>query len=182
MAENKVTEVTQDLIQSLRESNRAVVESAVAAQERNVKFAQSTIENGIELLKSHVESTRSVAQELSKQQQQAVQTIADSAFEAQERNIQFAQGVLENGIEVLKSQAESTRSLTHTLIEQSHQRRELYRTLVQESAEAYWKFLFAPLTYVERAFEITETITRQSAESFQKVANQAREYGQKVTS
>ncbi len=181
MAENKVNEATQSLIQSLRESNQAVMESAVAAQERNVKFAQSVLENGIEALKSHAESTRALVQDVSQKQPEAFQLIADSAVAAQERNIQFAQGVLENGIEVLKSHAESTRSLTHTLLEQSQEQREAFQTLVQESVEVYRKLLFAPLSYFEQAFEVTETLTRQGVESFQKVTHQVMENAQKAT-
>jgi len=130
MAENTVNEATRSLIQSLRESNQAIVDSAVAAQERNAKFAQS---------------------------------------------------VLENGIEVLKSHAESTRSLTHTLLEQSQNQREAFRTLAQESIEAYGKFFTSPTTYLERALEMSETITRQGVEGYQKVAHQAKEKSQKAT-
>ena len=130
MAENTVNEATRSLIQSLRESNQAIVDSAVAAQERNAKFAQS---------------------------------------------------VLENGIEVLKSHAESTRSLTHTLLEQSQNQREAFRTLAQESIEAYGKFFTSPTTYLERALEMSETFTRQGVEGYQKVAHQAKEKSQKAT-
>jgi hypothetical protein len=181
MAENTVNEATRSLIQSLRESNRAIVDSTVAAQERNAKFAQNTFENGIEVLKSHVESTRSLMQEVGPKQREVFQTVVDSAVAAQERNIQFAQSVFENGVEVLKSHAESTRSLTHALLEQSQNQREAFRTLAQESIEAYGKFLTAPTTYLERALEISETITRQGVEGYQKVAHQAKEKSQKAT-
>jgi Phasin protein len=178
MAENTVNEATRNLIQSLRESNQAIVDSAVGAQERNAKFAQSVFENGIEVLKSHVESTRSLMQEVGPKQQEVFQKVVDSAVAAQERNIQFAQGVFENGIEVLKSHAESTRSLTHTLLEQVQVQREAFRTLSQESVEAYGKFFTSPTSYLERALEFTETVTRQGVESYQKVAQQAREKSQ----
>jgi len=181
MAENTVNEATRSLIQSLRESNQAIVDSAVAAQERNAKFAQSVLENGIEVLKSHAESTRSLMQEVGPKQREVFQTVVDSAVAAQERNIQFAQSVLENGIEVLKSHAESTRSLTHTLLEQSQNQREAFRTLAQESIEAYGKFLTSPTTYLERALEMSETITRQGVEGYQKVTHQAKEKSQKAT-
>ncbi len=182
MAENTVNEVTRSLIESLRESNQAIVDSAVAARERNAKFAQSVFENGIEVFKSHVEGTRSLMQEVGPKKQQGVfQTVVDSAVAAQERNIQYAQSVFENGIEVLKSHADSTRSLTHTLLEQTKTQREALRTLTQESVEAYGKFLTSPTTYLERALEITETITRQGVEGYQKVVHPAKEKSQKAT-
>src|SRR5713226_7798606 len=130
MAENTVNEATRSLIESLRESNQAIMESTVAAQERNVKFAQS---------------------------------------------------VLENGVEVLKSHAESTRSLIHTLLEQSQKQREAFQTLAQESSESYRDWFSAPFTYSQQAFEVTENLTRQGVEGFQKLAQQVRENGQKAT-
>ena len=45
---------------TLREANRAVAESVVAAQERNGKLAQSMLTNGIEALKIHVERTQAL--------------------------------------------------------------------------------------------------------------------------
>ena len=41
---DKVSEATEELSESVREANRVIAESAVAAQERNWKFAQSIFE------------------------------------------------------------------------------------------------------------------------------------------
>ena len=64
MAKNKVNEATQSLTTSVQEANQAIVNSATAVQERNMKFAQSTLDNGIEVLKSYAEDTRHLTQEL----------------------------------------------------------------------------------------------------------------------
>ena len=64
---------------------QTLANGAVAAQERNVKFAQSFIENGTELLKSHGESTRALMQTLAQQsqkQQEAFQTLARETWDA----------------------------------------------------------------------------------------------------
>jgi len=63
--EDKVSEATEELSESVREANRMIAESAVAAQERNWKFAQSVFEDEVELFKSHAESTRTVMEKLS---------------------------------------------------------------------------------------------------------------------
>ncbi len=79
MATDRIIEATEDLTTSLRETNRAIVDTAVAAQERNLRYAQSTYENGFEVLKSHIESTRQLRQTLAEQsrrQQQAWQELA----------------------------------------------------------------------------------------------------------
>ncbi len=79
MATDRIIEATEDLTTSLRETNRATVDTAVAAQERNLRYVQSTYENGIEVLKSHTESTRQLWQTLAEQsrrQQEAWQQLA----------------------------------------------------------------------------------------------------------
>src|SRR2546425_345338 len=103
---DKVNEAAWNLSKSVRESNQAIADSVVAAQELNMKFAQSIFENGVELLKSHAENTRAMMEEFvgEPEKDQAIfQTVADSAVAAQERNVKFAQSLLENGTEVLKS-------------------------------------------------------------------------------
>jgi len=47
----------------LSEANQALAENLAAAQERNLKYAQSVFESTIGLFKSHVESTRSLLEE-----------------------------------------------------------------------------------------------------------------------
>src|SRR5690349_10117181 len=120
MAKNKANEVALSLSKSVREANQAIADSIIAAQERNLKFAQSILENGIEVLKSYAEDTRTLTQELVEQpqkQQGVFQSLADSAVTAQERNVKFAQSVIRSGTEVLKSHAEDTRTLMQTLAE-----------------------------------------------------------------
>jgi len=62
--QNKVNDAAWNLSTSVRESNQAIVDSVVSAQERNMKFAQNIFENEVELLKSHAEHTRSVMEEV----------------------------------------------------------------------------------------------------------------------
>src|SRR3974390_1816154 len=121
MAKNNVQEATQKLTTALQAANPALVTSAVEAQELNLQYAQSTLENGIEVLKSFAEDTRHVIQELveqSKPQQDLFQTVVNATLAAQERNVKLAQSTLENGTEVLKAHAESTRELVQTLAKQ----------------------------------------------------------------
>src|SRR5947209_5601037 len=140
MAKNKVNEAAWNLTTSIRETNKAIADSAVAAQERNIRFTQTTFENGVELLKSHAEGTRSLIHELPEQPQDlqgAFLAVVDSAFAAQQRNVRFAQTTFENGVELLKSHAEGTRNLMQTVVEQSQQQQEVFRTLARESMNAY---------------------------------------------
>src|SRR6266567_948720 len=146
--QNKVNDAAWNLSTSVRESNQAIVDSVVSAQERNMKFAQNIFENEVELLKSHAEHTRSVMEEFvgePEKSQAFFQTMANSAVAAQERNVKFAQSFLQNGTELLKSHGESTRTLMQTLAEQSQKQQEAFQTLARETWDAYMGFFSTQL-------------------------------------
>jgi hypothetical protein len=84
MAEEKTHETTQQLVESLREANQAIAKSIVAAEERNMRFAQSTFTNAMEILKSHAEATRALMRELEQhahKQQDAFQHLVRGSME-----------------------------------------------------------------------------------------------------
>ncbi len=182
--QDKVNEAAWNLSQSVRETNQAIADSAVAAQERNMKFAQGIFENGVELLKSHAEDTRAMMEEFvgePEKDQALFRTLANSAVAAQERNVKFAQNFLQNGTEVLKSHAESTRALMQTLAGQSQKQQEAFQSLARETWDAYMGFFSAPLSYYEQTLETAESIARQGVETAQKIARQGLETAQKAT-
>jgi hypothetical protein len=187
MTDSKMNETTRELIDSLRETSKTIADSAIAAQEHNVAFAQNVLENGVEVLKSHAESTRSLMQELSEQArkqpnwQEGFQTVLDSTVAAQERNTRFAQSVFENGIEVLKSQVGLTRGLMQELEQQSHKQQDAFQALARESWDAYLGFMRAPFSYYQRAFDTAQTSMREGVEDFKKAADQGVENLQKET-
>ena len=170
-----------ELVQKQQEAWQAIAESVAAAQERNTKFAQNTFEKGAEVLKGHAESTRTLGEVLTQKQQEAWQAIAGSVNAAQERNAKFAQSIFENSIEVLKSHAESTRSLMQTLIEQSHRQQEAYQALTQASVEAYSNFLYTPLPFVQQAVEAAGSAARLGADNVEKAIRQAIENSKQAT-
>jgi hypothetical protein len=79
MAEKKATEIEQELVDSFRETNKAIAESIIATQQRNMKFAQSMFTSTMEVLKSNAEATRALMQQWEQQaqkQQEAFQKLA----------------------------------------------------------------------------------------------------------
>ncbi len=88
------TEGTRALLQELsakareqkgQEAWQATIDSALATQERNTKYAQSVFEQGIEALRSQVGITRTLMQELgaqSQKQQEAFQALAHQSVDA----------------------------------------------------------------------------------------------------
>jgi len=87
---------------------------------------------------------------------EANEAIADSAVVAQERNIKYAQSTFLNGIEVLKSHAESARNLTQELVEQSQKQQAAFQALLHEAVDAYVEFLYAPLSYYKQAADYAD--------------------------
>ena len=182
--EDTVSEATEELSESVREANRMIAESAVAASERNWKFAQSVFENEVELFKSHAEGTRTVMEKLmgeTEKGQPLFQSVTESMVAAQERNVQFVQVVLENGTEVLRSHVEGTRTLMHTLTEQSHKQREAFSVLARGTWDAYRGFFPSPVRYYDRAMETVESIVTQGVDTSQKMARQSMGTAERAT-
>ena len=69
MPDKERKEATASPIEALSEANQALAESLAAAQERNLKYAQSVFESTLGLLKSHVEDTRSLLEQWEQQAQ-----------------------------------------------------------------------------------------------------------------
>jgi hypothetical protein len=85
MAENKMSEAALNIVRVVRDANQAIANNVVAAQERNVKYTQSVLINGLEVLKSQMDSNRNLAQqllEMSQRQQEAWQTLAQESIDA----------------------------------------------------------------------------------------------------
>jgi len=183
MAKTKVTETTGKLTESLRETNQAIVETAVEAQNRNLAFAQNTFENGVELLKSHADSTRNlISEQLEQPEKQTVdfQALANTAIAAQERNVRYVQSFVQNGTEVLKSHVNSARTLMQILAEQSQKQQETFQTLARESWDTYVDFLFTPFALYHQAVDTAESIARQGVQTAENISRQGVQAAQRV--
>jgi DNA-binding helix-hairpin-helix protein with protein kinase domain len=187
MNTDRTNEAAKSLVKLAQESSKALTDTAITAQERNLAFAQGVLENGIEVLKSHAESTRTLMQELVEQARkqqvgpEGLQVLMDNAVAAQERNTRFAQGVFENGIELLKSQIDVTHSLLQEMEQQAQKRQAVFQTLAQESMEAYKDFLFAPLSFWQRSLDTAGSVTQEGLKNFQNATLQGMETMQKTT-
>jgi len=187
MNADRTNEAAKNLVKIAQESSKALTDTAITAQERNLAFAQGVLENGIEVLKSHAESSRTLMQELVEQARkqqvgpEGLQVLMDNAVAAQERNTRFAQSVFENGIELLKSQIDLTHSLLQELEQQSQKRQATFQALAQESMDAYKDFLFAPLTFWQKALDTAGSVTQEGLKNFQSATLQGMETMQKST-
>ena len=185
MAENTIHEAIWTLIKSFQESNQAVTESIIAAQERNRKLAQSFFTDGIEVLKANQaaaenlvaaqERNRKLAQRFLKDGMEilkANQAAAESLVAAQEGNVKYAQRFFTDGMEILEHQAESMRTLMQELEQQAKKQQEALQNLAQTSVDSYVDFLRSPLSYYQQTLDAAETLTRQGLEQFRKATEQ----------
>jgi hypothetical protein len=152
MAEKTVNEATLRLMRSLREANRAVAESVVAVQERNGKFAQSMLANGMEILKNQVEGTQALVREIEQQarkQQEAYQIFLQEL--GQEGGSDLEQQV--------QKQQETFQKLMRDLEQQAQKQQEVFQKLMEASTEVSKNLLYIPLSYFQQFLDATETIS-----------------------
>lgn len=181
MNTTNMNEAAKNLSQSVYETNQTIARSAVGAQERNMRFAQSIFDNGIEVLKEHAESTQNLMRKLAAQAQNpqgALQEVMESAKAAQERNVKFAQDVAVNGTEVYKSHIDATRTLMQDVVEKTREQQELLLTLPY--VDAYMEMFRAPLANYKQAVESAQVLTKQAMEMAQQSAQKGMEVAQGI--
>jgi hypothetical protein len=155
---------SEKLLQSMREMDEAVIKNIIAAQQRGMQYTRSIFEDGVEAFKENSRETRTLMESLLEQEpQQAFQAVMGNAVTVQERNIRYAQEVVQSGIEVLKSQIESNRALMYMLAEQTQKQQETLQELTQEFLKEYIGFFRTPFSFYQRAWERVQQASSQGA-------------------
>src|SRR5918995_1735734 len=106
------------------------------------------------------EKTSKAMERLAETTRDSYQTVMDHTVGLQERNVRFAQGVVDGTIKELRYQAESNRSVAGELLERAEDQRDAYQTLVQQSIDAYIDLAYAPFTYYKEGLEATRRAAR----------------------
>ena len=101
------------------------------------------------------EKANKAVERLAETTRDSYQTVVDHAVGLQERNVRFAQGMVDGTIKELRHQAESNRSVMGELFERAEDQREAYQALVEQSIDAYMSLAFAPFTYYKEGLEAT---------------------------
>jgi len=101
------------------------------------------------------EKTNKVVERLAETTRDSYQTVVDHAVGLQERNVRFAQGMVDGTIKELSYQAESNRSVVGELFERAEDQRDAYQALVEQSIDAYMSLAYAPFTYFKEGLEAT---------------------------
>ena len=101
------------------------------------------------------EKTSRVVERLAETTRDSYQTVVDHAVGLQERNVRFAQGMVDGTIKELRYQAESNRSVVGELFERAEEGRDAYQALVEQSLDAYMNLAYSPFTYFKEGMEAT---------------------------
>jgi hypothetical protein len=140
MEDKSTNETVLELIKSVQETNEAIAASFVAAQERNVRLAQSVYKHAMEALEGQAESTRVLMEELgqhARKQQEVFQKMASQeafqkiAKESMDRYMSFlrspmtyyqqalatAEAATRQGLENFQKASESFRKATQQGLE-----------------------------------------------------------------
>ena len=100
--------------------------------------------------------TNRTVERLAKTSADSYKVVVDHVVAQQERNVRFAQGVLDDAARELRHQADSNGSVVAELVERAEAQRDAYRTLAGEWADAYTDLLYAPFSYYRQGLRLVE--------------------------
>ena len=103
-----------------------------------------------------MEKANRAAERLARTTGDSYKTVIDHVVALQERNVRFAQGLVDASIKEVRSQAEANQALTQEMVERAEGQREAFRTLFEESVDAYVDLAYAPFAYFRQGLRLVE--------------------------
>ena len=107
-----------------------------------------------------MEKANRAVEQLARTTGDSYKTIIHHTVALQERNVRFAQGLIDGTIKEFRQQAESNRAMTQELVERVERQRDAFQTLVEESVDAYMDLAYAPLSYYKEGLEVVGKAVR----------------------
>jgi methyl-accepting chemotaxis protein len=109
---------------------------------------------------ANTDKTNKAVERLAETTRDSYQTVVEHTIGLGERNVRFAQGVVDSSVKEVRQQAESNRALTQEFVERAENQRAAFQTVVEESVDAYLDFVFAPLSYYKEGLQAAKKATR----------------------
>src|SRR3712207_4321842 len=106
---------------------------------------------------ANMEKTNRAAEQLAKTTGDSYKTVVDHTVALQERNMKFWQEAFDGAVREIRGQAESNRALIQELVDRAEGQRDAFRTLFEESVDAYMDLAYAPFAYYRRGLRLVET-------------------------
>ena len=107
-----------------------------------------------------MEKANRAVEQLAKTTGDSYKTVIDHTVALQERNVRFAQGLVDGTIKELRQQAESNRAMTQELVDRAERQRDAFQTLLEESVDAYMDLAYAPFSYYKEGLEAAKKVVR----------------------
>ena len=104
-----------------------------------------------------MEKASKAAEQLAKTTGDSYKTVVDHTVALQERNLKFWQEAFGGVVREVRDQAESNRALTQELVDRAERQRGAFRTLLEESVDAYVDLVYAPFAHYRRELRLVET-------------------------
>lgn len=166
MAENTQNRPTNQFINSLTELSSSMMDIANANTQHNVTVMENVLENSTEVLKSMVKSTCGLMQQQLEQirkQYSGLQgfELVEKMIETQQRNLGIVQSMLENGIDMLKSQVVFIRSFTQALGRPVEQTQNAVATVGRGVLDNYMNMLFNPFAFYQQGLQAMSSASQQ---------------------
>ncbi len=109
---------------------------------------------------ANMDKANKAAERLAETTRDSFGAVLDHAVGLQERNVRFAQGLVDDSIKELRSQVESNRAMTQELVELVQKQRGAYQALVERSLDAYMDLAYAPFSYYKEGLEAARKVVR----------------------
>ena len=109
---------------------------------------------------ANMDRANKAAERLAETTRDSFGVVLDHAVGLQERNVRFAQGLVDASIKELRSQAESNQAITQELVDSAESQREAFQTLFEESVDAYVDLAYAPFSYYKEGLEAARKVVR----------------------
>jgi hypothetical protein len=104
-----------------------------------------------------MEKANKAAEQLTRTTGDSYKTVIDHTVALQERNLKFWQGAFDGAVREIRGQAASNRGLTQELVDRAEGQRDAFRTLVEESLDAYMDLAYAPFSYFRQGLRLVES-------------------------
>ena len=109
---------------------------------------------------ANMNKANEAAERLAETTRDSYQTVLDHTVGLQERNVRFAQSLVDSSIKELRYQAESNRAVTQELVDRAERQRDAFQTLLEESVDAYMDLAYAPFSYYKEGLEAAKKAVR----------------------
>ena len=109
---------------------------------------------------ANMEKANRAAEQLAKTTGDSYKTVVDHTVALQERNLKFWQEAFDGAVREIRGRAESNRALIQELVDRAEGQRDAFRTLFEESVDAYMDLAYAPFAYYRQGLRLVETGVR----------------------